>query len=83
MAVKTAEKIRRTIEEEPFTFDNVDIPITLSLGVSDIREYLADSGMRGDSPANHEVNAFAFIKLSDDRLYEAKEGGRNRVVAKG
>ena len=83
MAVKTAEKIRRNIAEEPFTFDNVDIPITLSMGVSDIREYLANSGMKGDAPENHEVNAFAFIKISDDRLYLAKEGGRNRVVSEG
>ena len=83
MAVKTAEKIRRNIAEEPFTFDNVDIPITLSMGVSDIREYLTNSGMKGDAPENHEVNAFAFIKISDDRLYLAKEGGRNRVVSEG
>ncbi len=79
-AVKTAEKIRVTIESEPFTFDDVDIPITLSLGVADIREYLARSNNNSGN-ANHEVNTFAFIKLADDRLYKAKEQGRNRVVA--
>ena len=79
-AVKTAEKIRVTIENEPFTFDNVDISITLSLGVADIREYEARSG-NGSQDANHEVNTFAFIKLADDRLYKAKEQGRNRVVS--
>ncbi len=79
-AVKTAEKIRTTIENEPFTFDNVDIPITLSLGVADIAEYVERGGGGDGDPASQEVNPFAFIKLADDRLYQAKEQGRNRVV---
>ncbi len=77
-AVQTAEKIRRTIEEEPFTFDNVDIPITVSLGVADIREYVQRNGR---DRQEDEVNPFAFIKVADDRLYRAKEQGRNCVVA--
>ena len=79
-AEKTAEKIRRTIEGEPFTFDGVDIEITLSLGVADLREYLAKTG-NGEASDSDDVNPFSFIKLADDRLYRAKEEGRNRVVA--
>lgn len=82
-AIKTAEKIRKAIESKPFYFDQVHIPITLSLGVADIREYLAAFGQQGNSAANVEVNPFAFIKLADDRLYLAKEQGRNRVVGSG
>ncbi len=78
--IRTAEKIRTTIENEPFVFDGVEIGITLSLGVADLQEYLARSSQNGSGQVNHEVNAFAFIKLADDRLYRAKESGRNRVV---
>lgn len=78
-AVRTAEKIRRTIEAEPFTFDNVDIDITISLGVADISEYVARDD--GANPESDDVNPLAFIKVADDRLYAAKEQGRNRVVA--
>lgn len=78
--IRTAEKIRTTIERKPFVFDGVEISITLSLGVADLQEYLSRSGHNGSGEANHEVNAFAFIKLADDRLYKAKESGRNRVV---
>lgn len=82
-AVQTAEKIRRAIEERPFHFDQCDIPVTLSLGLTDVKEYLQRTGNRGNSPAEHRVDPFAFIKLADDRLYMAKEAGRNRVVADG
>jgi diguanylate cyclase (GGDEF)-like protein len=74
-----AEKIRKIIEAEPFHFDNVSIPVTLSLGVADLKEYQEKS----DIPAANQttdINCFAFIKLADDRLYEAKESGRNKVV---
>lgn len=79
-AVKTAEKIRTTIEDEPFTFDNVDIPITLSLGVADIVEYTSPDDADQDPSSEEDVNPFAFIKIADDRLYQAKEQGRNCVV---
>ncbi len=38
-AVRIAEKIRKLIEAEPFKFDGVSIPVTLSLGVADLAEY--------------------------------------------
>jgi two-component system, cell cycle response regulator len=78
-AVRIAEKIRKLIAAEPFEFDNVSIPVTLSLGVADLNEYKFSA----DAPPpdqTTDINCFAFIKLADDRLYKAKEGGRNRVV---
>lgn len=79
-AVQLAEKIRTLISDEPFTFDNVDIPITLSMGVTDLREYLTRFATPQEIDMSAEVNAFAFIKIADERLYKAKETGRNRVV---
>lgn len=70
------EKLRRLIDGEPFIFDNISIPITMSMGVADLVEYRDAVAALGDP----ELNPFAFVKISDDRLYVAKQTGRNRVV---
>lgn len=75
-AVQTCEKLRRLIEAEPFVFDRVSIPVTTSMGVAQLSEY-----SRQQLHQEHAVNSFVFIKLADDRLYQAKNAGRNRVVA--
>jgi diguanylate cyclase (GGDEF)-like protein len=62
-----AEKIRRIVEVEPFEFDGKAIPVTVSVGVA---------GMGPDAE-----DVAALLNLVDGRLYEAKESGRNRVVA--
>jgi diguanylate cyclase (GGDEF)-like protein len=75
-AVLVADKLRRAIEAEPFFFDNVSIPITMSMGVTHLPEYVSSVGALPDD----QPNVFAFIKIADDRLYQAKNTGRNRVV---
>ncbi len=75
-----ADKLRDLVAREPFTFDKVDIPITLSMGVADVQEYLMRMPPGEHNDPSSENNCFAFIKLADDRLYQAKEAGRNRVV---
>ena len=74
-AIQTADKLRRLIEEEPFYFDNVSIPVTLSLGVAQFSEYIQQSGLNVE-----EMSGFGFIKIADERLYMAKSRGRNCVV---
>ena len=69
-AVQLAEKLRRVIEAEPFFFDNVSIPVTVSMGVADLAEYHHMSGAPID-----QLSTFGFIKLTDDRLYKAKNAG--------
>jgi diguanylate cyclase (GGDEF)-like protein len=61
-----AEKIRARIEETHFEFEGNTIPVTLSMGVSELGE--KDVGE-------------SFIKRADEKLYEAKDAGRNRVIA--
>ncbi len=79
-AASLAEKIRALIEHTPFEFDNIAIPVTISIGVSDLTEYSeANRGDTRDPLAN--INPFSFIKLADDRLFEAKRGGRNQVIS--
>ena len=63
-----AERIRVSIEQLPIVFNGDPVPITVSLGVA----------MIPDSRLN-DVNSF--IAAADAALYEAKRGGRNRVVA--
>ncbi len=70
VAEKVAERIRAEIAGSPFVVDQegVAIEVTVSVGVSSLKPY-ADS-------------VDGLMKRSDIALYEAKTGGRNRVVAK-
>ena len=62
-----AEKVRNTIENTVFTYEKTTkVPVTMSFGV-----------------ANYSKNIKSvqeLMELSDNRLYLAKENGRNRVV---
>jgi two-component system cell cycle response regulator len=62
-----AERLRVAVEEKPFPGAPGGIPLTVSLGVS-TRE-------GKDGPDGQ-----ALINAADQALYQAKEGGRNRVV---
>ena len=67
-AIIVAEKIRKTTEEAKFySTANIQISVTLSLGVSTF-------------PGDAEVTE-SLIDKADQALYTAKHGGRNRVVA--
>jgi diguanylate cyclase (GGDEF)-like protein len=61
-----AEKVRSMVDETRFEFENNIIPVSISMGVAQLKP---DDGVEG------------FIKASDDKLYEAKKNGRNRVCA--
>jgi len=61
-----AEKIRRMIEDTHFEFENNTIPVTLSMGVAQMK--------RENTPEE-------FIGVADEKLYEAKKTGRNRVCS--
>jgi diguanylate cyclase (GGDEF)-like protein len=64
-AVTTAEKVRRIVESSPLKVDQQVVPVTVSLGCA----------LLGEGDATPEE----LYKRADARLYEAKQGGRNRV----
>jgi diguanylate cyclase (GGDEF)-like protein len=63
-ARKTAEKIRRIVETMLFKHERIAIQCTISLGVTTLESEDSPKGLYG---------------RADERLYEAKQGGRNRV----
>ncbi|KAF0475479.1 kinase-like protein [Gigaspora margarita] len=66
LAVKTAEGIRGSIEIHSFIYNKIKLPITLSIGVSEM---------------NSSVETYKDLLLhADNALLEAKKGGRNRVI---
>jgi two-component system, cell cycle response regulator len=67
-AMLLAERIRKTIDAEPFIFEKQSIKVTISIGVSSL---LNDNF---DTPQE-------LVAHADAGLYKSKEGGRNRVTA--
>lgn len=65
-ALQFAEKIRRLTEKSLFRFEDTEIPVTISIGVTALVPDMTD-------PSD-------FVKMADEKLYEAKEKGRNKVV---
>ncbi len=59
-----AEKIRQRVASFKFVYKGEQVPVTISAGVADCTEFSSQK---------------ALIEAADKRLYEAKEGGRNRV----
>ncbi|WEZ83765.1 PleD family two-component system response regulator [Rhizobium sp. 32-5/1] len=69
VAAAIAERLRSIVEGQPFRLPNSDktLSITASLGISTLNP-------GGDTPE-------ALLKRADTALYQAKNNGRNRVVA--
>jgi diguanylate cyclase (GGDEF)-like protein len=65
-AVELANRIRLRVEDEPFVFHGQATHATMSFGVSSFPQ--------------DATTASQIIRVADERLYRAKEGGRNQVV---
>jgi diguanylate cyclase (GGDEF)-like protein len=64
-SILLAERIRRLIDDTKFEFEGYELQVSISLGA-------AEADMEMNSPED-------FVRLADERLYLAKENGRNRV----
>jgi two-component system, cell cycle response regulator len=62
-----AEKLRALVEDHVFSFDGVDIEVTISVGVAEWK--------------GPDERLTSLVARCDQSLYEAKERGRNRVRA--
>ena len=67
IALQIGERIREQVEKTVFEWEGQVIPVTLSIGAA-----IANSSMLASQ---------ALIQAADTALYQAKENGRNRVVA--
>ncbi len=64
-AVVVAERLRQLVADAHFEFEGLDLPVTISIGA-------AEADMTMSAPED-------FVRLADERLYKAKDSGRNRV----
>jgi diguanylate cyclase (GGDEF)-like protein len=65
-AIEAAERIRRAIAESPVRFEDLEIPVTVSIGLEPF------------DPQQH-ADPTGLIEAADRSLYRAKELGRNRI----
>lgn len=60
------ERLRKSVADYPFSYDEKSFSVTVSIGVDALNENFA--------------NAEGLLKSADDALYRAKDAGRNKVV---
>ena len=63
-ALRVAERLRRSIEKHLFKYKDVQIPVTISLGLAMMRDGLDET---------------AIVEKADKALYLAKRSGKNQV----
>jgi len=68
LAYEIAQRIRKTVEQTPFLYEDKTINITVSMGVT--------------CEPEHFKTISQAIKHADEMLYRAKREGRNKVVSK-
>jgi diguanylate cyclase (GGDEF)-like protein len=64
-ATRLAEKVRRLVQDARPRFEEDEIPVTVSVGVTALADDMDD--------------AEALLRAADERVYQAKRDGRNRV----
>lgn len=67
-AIQIAERLRHLIDTHPFAYDGKNFKVSISIGVA---------SMTGDD----WLTTTELIRQSDEKLYQAKNQGRNRVCS--
>lgn len=70
-ARKLAEEIRLLICEEPILYENHEIHVTLSIGITTVEKEAAEN--------KSLIDAYTLLNQADKKLYEAKKNGRNQM----
>jgi two-component system cell cycle response regulator len=65
-----ADRVRKAVERNAVSVGGSDLVVTISVGVASVSEFPT------------EVSADTLIALADERLYRAKQDGRNRVCSR-
>jgi len=68
-ATEVAERVRASVAAQPFKFEGEQLPITVSVGVG------------GTDGGEDDLNTPEMVRRADEKLYKAKNGGRDRVEA--
>jgi two-component system, cell cycle response regulator len=81
-ALAFAEDLRDLVAREPFVCDGANVAVTISLGVAVfVQEEPAPRSDDGTQRASSvQKDALDFLRRADEKLYEAKRAGRNRVA---
>jgi diguanylate cyclase (GGDEF)-like protein len=69
-AAAVCERIRQTVQDHRFVFNDQRYPVTVSIGIGVMSE-------------DEEVGPSELVRRADAMLYEAKRAGRNRVCPAG
>lgn len=64
------ERFKATLEREMIHYRDNPIKVTFSAGIADMTDFL-----------RHEPTVESVVRLADQRLYEAKQNGRNQIHA--
>ncbi len=67
-AVIVAERVRGMVQDHPFRYEGKDYKVTVSAGVT------------GTTGEDKGLTPHELIRLADEKLYQAKSEGRNRVA---
>lgn len=71
LGVLFAERLRHLVENTAFVYEGQEIPITVSIGLASAAQLAREK----------DLTSAGLISIADKKLYEAKEGGRNKVVS--
>jgi two-component system cell cycle response regulator len=77
-AVKLCDRLLRVVKEQPFQYEETTYNVTISAGVVtfDGEQKIADA-----TGKEHDMTSVELIRRADEKLYQAKRDGRNRVVS--